>query len=364
MALVVKDRVQVSTSTTGTGTLTLGAALGGFQDFSVIGDGNTTYYTITNNGNWEVGIGTYTASGTTLSRDTVLESSNSGNKINLSGSSVVFCTYPAEKSVDIETPQTLTNKTISADNNTLSGIAASSFVLSNSSGNIDGSAAQKVIPSGAVVGTTDTQTLSNKSFSSSIKVDGSTSGSITLLAPAVAGTNTLTLPSETATIATNVNGDLYPLKSGTSVASTSGTSIDFTNIPSWVKRITVILNAVSTNGNANMKFQLGDSGGIETTGYGSIGGWIGSSSTSFASTTGFDAYGDSTSTLDRSGTIVFSTIGSNIWVCTAQYTGPSQPFIYCISGVKTLSDTLTQVRITTTNGTDTFDAGSINILYE
>jgi hypothetical protein len=112
MALVVKDRVQVSTSTTGTGTLTLGAAAGGFQDFSVIGDGNTTYYTITNNGNWEVGIGTYTASGTTLSRDTVLESSNSGNKINLSGSSVVFCTYPAEKSVDLDTAQTLTNKTI------------------------------------------------------------------------------------------------------------------------------------------------------------------------------------------------------------------------------------------------------------
>jgi hypothetical protein len=114
MALVVKDRVQVSTSTTGTGTLTLGAALGGFQDFSIIGNGNTTYYTITNNGSWEVGIGTYTSSGTTLSRDTVLASSNSGSKINLSGSSVVFCTYPADKSVDIETAQTLTNKTLTS----------------------------------------------------------------------------------------------------------------------------------------------------------------------------------------------------------------------------------------------------------
>jgi hypothetical protein len=102
MALVVKDRVQVSSSTTGTGTLTLGVALGGFQDFSVIGDGNTTYYAITNNGNWEVGIGTYTASGTTLSRDTVLESSNSGNKINLSGTSAVFCTYPAERSLSTD----------------------------------------------------------------------------------------------------------------------------------------------------------------------------------------------------------------------------------------------------------------------
>jgi len=114
MPLVVKDRVQVTTATTGTGTLTLGSAVTGFQDFSVIGNGNTTYYTITSNGAWEVGIGTYTASGTTLSRDTVLESSNSGSKITLSGVSNVFVTYPAEKSVDIETAQTLTNKTLTS----------------------------------------------------------------------------------------------------------------------------------------------------------------------------------------------------------------------------------------------------------
>jgi hypothetical protein len=96
MALVLANRIQVSTTTTGTGTLTLGAAINGFQDFSVIGDGNTTYYTITDNNDWEVGIGTYTASGTTLSRDTVLESSDSGNKINFgAGTKSVFVSYPA-----------------------------------------------------------------------------------------------------------------------------------------------------------------------------------------------------------------------------------------------------------------------------
>jgi hypothetical protein len=100
MALVLADRVQVTTSTTGTGTLTLGSALDGFQDFSVIGDGNTTYYTITSGNNWEVGIGTYTASGTTLSRDTILDSSNGGSAINLSGTSNVFVTYPAGKNVN------------------------------------------------------------------------------------------------------------------------------------------------------------------------------------------------------------------------------------------------------------------------
>jgi len=99
MALVFKDRVQESTTTTGTGTVTLAGATTGFQSFSVIGNGNTTYYTLVSEGEWEVGIGTYTTSGTTLSRDNVLESSNSGSKITLSGTSNVFCTYPAEKAV-------------------------------------------------------------------------------------------------------------------------------------------------------------------------------------------------------------------------------------------------------------------------
>lgn len=99
MALVVKDRVQETTTTSGTGTVTLAGAVSGFQSFSVIGNGNTTYYAITNGTAWEVGLGTYTTSGTTLSRDTIYESSNSGSAISLSGTSNVFCTYPAEKSV-------------------------------------------------------------------------------------------------------------------------------------------------------------------------------------------------------------------------------------------------------------------------
>jgi hypothetical protein len=102
MALVVKDRVKVGSTTTGTGTLTLDSAFTGFQDFSVIGDGNTTYYTIvdTATGAWEVGIGTYTSSGTTLSRDAILESSNSGSAVNFgAGTKEVFVTYPAERSV-------------------------------------------------------------------------------------------------------------------------------------------------------------------------------------------------------------------------------------------------------------------------
>jgi hypothetical protein len=105
MALVVKDRVQESTTTTGTGTLTLNGAVFGFQTFAIIGDGNVTYYAITDpgTGSWEVGVGTYTASGTTLSRTTVFESSNSGSLVNFAaGTKNVFCTYPAERAVYLD----------------------------------------------------------------------------------------------------------------------------------------------------------------------------------------------------------------------------------------------------------------------
>lgn len=99
MALVLKDRVKETTTTTGTGTITLAGASTGYQSFSAVGNGNTTYYTIADQtgANWEVGIGTYTASGTTLSRDTVLSSSNGGALVNFgAGTKDVFVTYPSE----------------------------------------------------------------------------------------------------------------------------------------------------------------------------------------------------------------------------------------------------------------------------
>jgi hypothetical protein len=101
MALVLKDRVKETSTTTGTGTFTLAGASTGFQSFSSIGDGNTTYYAIALQGGseWEVGIGTYTLSGTTLARTAILASSNSGSAVNFSaGTKEVFVTLPADKS--------------------------------------------------------------------------------------------------------------------------------------------------------------------------------------------------------------------------------------------------------------------------
>jgi sugar lactone lactonase YvrE len=116
MALVVADRVWETTSTSGTGTLTLSGAVSGYQTFAVIGNGNTTYYTITNGTDWEVGIGTYTSSGTTLSRDTVLSSSLGGTtKITVTPGSFVFCDYPASKSVYEDASNIVTVPTLAID---------------------------------------------------------------------------------------------------------------------------------------------------------------------------------------------------------------------------------------------------------
>jgi hypothetical protein len=127
MALVVKDRVRETTTTTGTGTITLGGATTGFQSFSVIGNSNTTFYTIqlANTNEWEVGIGTYTSSGTTLSRDTILESSNSGSAVNFSaGTKDVFVTYPAEKAIYLD----------SSNNAIALGTIAATTTLTNATG--------------------------------------------------------------------------------------------------------------------------------------------------------------------------------------------------------------------------------------
>lgn len=130
MALVLKDRVKETTTVTGTGTATLLGAVSGYQSFSVIGNGNTTYYVIAGQSpstEWEVGIGTYTSSGTTLSRDTVLASSNSGSLVNFSsGTKDVFCDYPAGRAVIggegyVENAYTINNSsTVNTGSNALS----------------------------------------------------------------------------------------------------------------------------------------------------------------------------------------------------------------------------------------------------
>lgn len=160
-----------------------------------------------------------------------------------------------------------------------------------------------------------------------------------------------------------------PLTLATAQNSTSGTSIDFTGIPSWVKKITVMLQGVSTSGASVPRLQIGDAGGIETSGYTGIGAQVASGSVVQAQSGGFDFYNNSTGAGDtRSGSLTLFLIDSstNSWICNgaiATYVG-TQIGTQIITGSKSLSATLDRIRITTVNGTDTFDAGKINIMYE
>jgi len=160
-------------------------------------------------------------------------------------------------------------------------------------------------------------------------------------------------------VTTNSGAVYNGIASGTAVASTSSTSINFTSIPSWVKRITVMFNGVSFNTLATITIQLGDSGGIESTGYSSaVAGGSTTSTTAFVVADAQDA-----ANLYH-GQVIISLLGSNTWVYSSGVYGTSSSQANVGAGVKSLSDTLTQVRISSSSGTATFDAGSINILYE
>ena len=208
----------------------------------------------------------------------------------------------------------------------------------------------------------------------SLRLNGSTSGYTELDAGAVAGNNTIKMPTSNgsayqvlrngATAGTTEFGGA--IVSGTAVASTSGTSIDFTGIPSWVKRVTVMLAGVSTSGTSIVQVQLGStsfstSGYKSTASYTSSVGGFAQATSGFITDTSF-----ASASLTRSGLYVFSLINSNTWVGSGNIGGDAtgQVTFACAGNSPALSGTLDRVRITTVNGTDQFDAGTVNILYE
>jgi hypothetical protein len=192
---------------------------------------------------------------------------------------------------------------------------------------------------------------------------GSTSGSITLSEPAVAGSNTISLPAVTGTVV--VAGQNSAITAGTAVASTSGTSIDFTSIPSWVKKITVMFTAVSTNGSSIPQIQLG-SGSFTTSGYlgNSFISASGSAGVGSVNSAGFLIGGNGGAGYSRTGIMTINLLTGNTWVSSHSMGDNVNNYVYWGGGSIALGGTLDRVRITTVNGTDTFDAGTINILYE
>jgi hypothetical protein len=186
----------------------------------------------------------------------------------------------------------------------------------------------------------------------SLVLSGDTSGSITVSAPAVAGSTTQTL--------VNVTGTLAPIVSGTAVTA-SGTSVDFTGIPSWVKRVTVMFSGVSTNGSSIILARLGTSSGVVATGYVSAA-WTGNTTT-VSQTTGFGMSGVGSASYALHGNLILCYDGTN-WTSSHTFNQAGAATIAMGGGSVALGATLDRVRITTVNGTDTFDAGTINIIYE
>ena len=459
MALALYNRVQETTNTTGTGTITLAGAVSGFQSFAVIGNGNTTYYCITSGAAWEVGLGTYTSSGTTLAR-TLIYSNSLGTTapISLTGTSNVFVTLPAEQYPGTSYARTAFTATASQTTFTVNytvgyvqvyvnGVllnasdytasTGTSIVLSvacNSGDIVEIIAFNATNLTGTSRTVTDfTATASQTTFTVTytpnfldvyrngsklatadytatngttvVLVNACTAGDIvqtiayspvligdvasfsagtTGLTPSSAATGNITLggtlavanggtgvttstgsgavvlgTSPTLTSAIFVTPASSVITRATSQASTSGTAISFTGIPSWVKRITVMFNAVSTSGTSFVQVQIGSTT-YTTTGY------VSSTSTNGAngsSTTGFIATVNSGAADVRTGLMTITNLSGNIWVMGANI-GSTYPNCSTSMGVVTLSGVLDRVQVTTVNGTDTFDAGSINILYE
>ena len=196
-----------------------------------------------------------------------------------------------------------------------------------------------------------------------LKLKNPSGGSLALVSADGASDLTVTFPAGTGTAV--VNGVSSSIVSGTAVASTSGTSIDFTSIPSWVKRITVMFQGVSTNGSSAHIMRLGTSSGFVTTGYASGGIYTGSTTGSGNITNGLLLDGNGTAAgVLLHGHSVLTNISGNSWVQSFVMGQSDSAYAVMGGGSISLAGVLTQIRITMANGTDTFDAGSINILYE
>lgn len=199
---------------------------------------------------------------------------------------------------------------------------------------------------------------------SSVRLSGNAGGTgiFTIASPNSNSSPTMTLPDGTGTlVANNVNSAIV---SGTAVTASS-TAVDFTGIPSWVKRITVMFQGVSTNGTSIPQIQLGTSGGFTTSGY--LGTAIGVTAAGTGATnysSGALIVNGAATTSTMHGAIRVSNITGNVWVFDGVISLSDAAAGRTTAGSISLSGTLTQIRITTVNGTDTFDAGTINILYE
>lgn len=246
---------------------------------------------------------------------------------------------------------------LNADLTALSGVATTGILVRTGAGTV----ATRAVAGGAGISITNGTGVSGNP---TIAVSGLTTtefAAATLVTAAEgisANDNDTTIPTSAAVKA---YADSRTLNTGTAVASTSGTAVTFTGIPSWAKRITIMLSGVSTSSTSKKLVQLGSTT-FETTGYVSNGSYLASGVTISSSTAGFlinaDQAGDS-----LSGALVITNLSGNTWVASGNFSNGTT-IMHSTAGTKTLAGVLDRIRVTTVNGTDTFDAGSINIMWE
>lgn len=351
MAFVTADRVSDTSTSTGAGSFVVsGSPSAGYRTFStVMSVGDTCLYTIQHAtlNEWENGIGTY-SSANTLTRTTVSSSSNAGALVTFSaGTKNVSITLLAPKTVQTD-PTTAGNVLFTADGSVWSST-------------------QKIVQGSSYSATASfTASISGTTMTVTAVASGALS-----VGQVFTGTGVTAGTSITAFVSGTGNTGTYTVSASQTVASTTMTvtqvvSIDFTVIPSWAKRVTMMLSGVSTSGTSIPLIRVG-SGSVVTSGYTSYSAIAGGTNVAsgVTSTAGIalataaaaNNFSLAISIFNYSSNTYFATISGSMFQGTAYYgmTG---------SGSITLSGALDRVRLTTTNGTDTFDAGSVNLLWE
>ena len=237
------------------------------------------------------------------------------------------------------------DKILSVANTKISGNIASSQIAPNQTLNGNVSVTGTLAVSGGVTLTTTLPVLQG---GTGVTTSTGTGAGVHSVGPSISSAVMSTMASSVIT-------------SGTAVASTSGTSIDFTSIPSWVKRITVMFNGVSLSSTASILIQIGPSGGVETSSYSGV--VLGNGIQNAWGGTGYLITRTGVATSIYSGIVTLANITGSTWICAGTVGDPTNGFAGLTAGTKAITGTLSIVRITSTS-TDTFDAGSVNILYE